>query len=314
MSNHLISIIIPVFNRANLIIPTLVSISEQSFEDYECLIIDDGSTDSTEAVVLKFIETDNRFKFYKRPLNRTKGPNACRNYGFEKAKGEFIYFFDSDDYLKPNALETFIKGFTFDTDGVLAQVERVDHKSGVLKDINVIESNNLIEDYFTYKICYFVCGMLWKKKFLEQQNELFDELIGNHDEWDFNLRMIYARPKIVKLKHALVIYYQYQDSFKNEVRKGNDEAINSAFRARHKHLRLLVNQHPKNKEIFTKHIANYYSKTVRNKLISNQTNWFRYYKAAVIQKLKTKSFLSIIKLTLGVISLKLIGKGYSFFE
>ena len=102
--NNLVSIIIPIYNRADLIIQTLESISNQTHENFECLIIDDGSEDDTENVVKGFVESDTRFQFFKRPSNKVKGPNACRNYGFEKATGDFIYFFDSDDFLKEKAL------------------------------------------------------------------------------------------------------------------------------------------------------------------------------------------------------------------
>ncbi|HRE79347.1 MAG TPA: glycosyltransferase family A protein [Flavobacterium sp.] len=312
--NNLVSIIIPTYNRADLIIKTLESIRNQTYQHFECLIIDDGSNDSTEQIVQLFIDSDNRFEFFKRPSDTKKGPNTCRNYGFVKAKGNFIYFFDSDDFLKPHALETYIKGFQTDTDGVLAQVERVDRETGILQDINTIESNNLIEDYFTYKICYFVCGILWRKSFLDTQNELFDESIGNHDEWDFNLRMIYAQPKIIKIKQALVIYYQHNHSFKNEVRKGNDIEINSAFKARLKHLYLLIKLNPNNKIKYTNHLADFYIKTVRNKILFGQSNWFSYYKSSVYFKLKTFSFISIIKLSIGIVLLKFFGKGYSFFK
>lgn len=314
MNNDLISIIIPTFNRADFIIQTLESIQNQSYKNFECLTIDDGSTDNTEMIVQKKFNYDKRFQFLKRPLNTKKGPNACRNYGFQNAKGDFIYFFDSDDFLKPHALETYIKGFQGDADGVLAQVERVNHETGILQDINTIESNNLIEDYFTYKICYFVCGILWRKSFLDRQNELFDESIGNHDEWDFNLRMIYAQPKIIKIQQPLAIYYQHHHSFKNEVRKGNDLEIHSAFAARYKHLDLLVKLHPKNKIKYTNHIAYFYTKTVRNKLLLKQSNWFQYYKSAVYLRLKTRSFRSILHLSIGIFFLKFFRKGYSFFK
>lgn len=312
--NSLISIIIPAYNRADLIISTLESIRNQTYPQFECLIVDDGSEDETAEVVSEFMESDSRFLFYKRPAGSIKGPNTCRNYGFEKAQGDFIYFFDSDDFLKPHALETYIANFDTNTDGVLARVERVDRLTGILQDVNTIESDNLIEDYFTYKVCYFVCGILWRKSFLDKQDELFDESISNHDEWDFNLRMIYAEPKIIRIKEVLVTYFQYPDSFKNEIKKGNDFEINSAFEARFKHLDLLVKLNPAEKNRYTSHIADSYIKTVRNKLIHGQNNWFTYYKSAVYLKFKTNSLVPVIKLTLGIISLKFFGKGYSLFK
>lgn len=312
--NNLVSIIIPTYNRADLIIETLESIRNQTYENFECLIVDDASEDKTEEVISKFIESDNRFQLHKRPSNKIKGPNACRNYGFEKAKGDFVYFFDSDDFLKPHALKTYINGFHPDTDGVLAQVERVDRQTGILQDINVIESENLIEDYFTNKVSYFVCGILWRKSFLDKQSELFDETIGHHDEWDFNLRMIYAQAKLVKIHTPLVVYFQYPHSFKKEIQKANDFQIESAIKARLKHLKLLIEQNPDNEKIFLKHVADFYKKTVRNKLIAHQNNWFVYYKGACVLYFKINFFTSVIKMSFGIISYSLIGKGYSFFD
>ena len=312
--DKLVSVIIPTFNRAAVIIDTLESIRKQTYPNFECLVVDDGSTDDSIKVIASFCEKDNRFQLFSRPSNRMKGPNACRNYGFENAKGDFIYFFDSDDFLKPTALESYVDAFQQTTDGVLAHVERVNKKSGELQDVNRIESDNLIEDYFTNKVCYFVCGILWKKSFLDQQTELFDETIGNHDEWDFNLRMIYANPIMIRLPQVLVTYFQYDDSFKKEIQKGNDVELNSAFQARFKHLALLEKMDSQNKDKFTNHIANYYKKTVRNKLFAKQDNWFSYYQKASRLYLKSNAYLSFLKLSGAIVFFKCTKKGYSLFD
>jgi glycosyltransferase involved in cell wall biosynthesis len=312
--DKLVSIIIPTFNRADLISDTLESIRIQTYPNFECLIVDDGSTDDSKKVISSFCNSDKRFQLFSRPQDRIKGPNTCRNYGFENAKGDFIYFFDSDDFLKPNALETYINAFQENTDGVLAHVERVDKKTGELIDVNVIQSDNLIEDYFTYEVCYFVCGILWRKSFLDQQTELFDEALGNHDEWDYNLRMIYANPNMVRLDQILVTYFQYDDSFKREIQKGNDIEINSAFQARFKHLDLLAKIDSQNRIKYTLHIANFYKKIVRNKLFANQENWFSYYQKASSLYLKSNAYLSFLKLSVAIVLSKLTKKGYSLFD
>lgn len=312
--DKLVSIIIPTFNRSHLIGETLNSIQNQSYKNWECIVIDDHSTDGTLELMNLIIQKDTRFRFYNKPSTKLKGPNSSRNYGFEKANGDLIYFFDSDDFLKSNALERYVEGFQKNTDGVLAHVERVHKKTGELIDINKIDSDNLIEDYFTYKVCYFVCGTMWRKSFLDKQAELFDETLGNHDEWDFNLRMIYTHPSIVRLEKVLVTYYQYEDSFKKEIQKGNDSELNSAFQARLKHLSLLSEMDAKNKQIYTKHIADYYKKAVRNKLLWKQNNWLPYYTSACSFYIKSSSCLSIVKITFGIIVFKTTGKGYQFFE
>ena len=81
--NPLISIIIPTYNRASMLGKTLDSILAQTYTFWECIIVDDGSTDDTIEVVKSYTEKDTRLHFYTRPNNMLKRANACRNYGFE---------------------------------------------------------------------------------------------------------------------------------------------------------------------------------------------------------------------------------------
>src|SRR5690554_6036808 len=91
----LVSIIIPVFNRANLIGETLDSVLTQCYSNWECIVIDDGSTDHTIEIINGFCIKDYRFKLFIR--NREpKGAPTCRNIGLSIANGQYINFFDSD--------------------------------------------------------------------------------------------------------------------------------------------------------------------------------------------------------------------------
>jgi glycosyltransferase involved in cell wall biosynthesis len=98
-----VSIVIPVYNRADLLPRCLSSVEQQTFADWECLIVDDGSADSSLQVAGSFSARDARFKSLVRTRSR-KGAAACRNEGIERAKGEFIIFLDSDDVLSPACL------------------------------------------------------------------------------------------------------------------------------------------------------------------------------------------------------------------
>lgn len=109
MSKVLVSIIIPACNSEKLIWQTLDSVLEQSYSEWECIIIDDGSTDNTSDIINKYMKEDNRFLYYHRPLNKIKGPSSCRNLGIEKARGEYIIFLDSDDLFTKNCLEKRVK-------------------------------------------------------------------------------------------------------------------------------------------------------------------------------------------------------------
>lgn len=104
MHDPLVSIIIPTYNRAHLIGETLDSVLAQTYENWECIIVDDGSTDNTEEVVNNYIKRDTRFQFHHRPIDRPKGGNAARNYGFEISKGEYVNWLDSDDILSNNKI------------------------------------------------------------------------------------------------------------------------------------------------------------------------------------------------------------------
>lgn len=109
MDSPLISVIIPIFNRAELISETIGSVLSQSYRNWECIVVDDGSRDGTETIVKAFTEKDSRIQFYKRPLDKIKGAASCRNFGLEKAKGDFIQYLDSDDLLMSNKFEEQLK-------------------------------------------------------------------------------------------------------------------------------------------------------------------------------------------------------------
>lgn len=107
--NNLISVIIPTFNRASLIGETLDSVLSQTYNNWECIIVDDGSTDGTKEAIEVYSTNDKRFKYFQRPTDRKKGASPCRNYGLEMAKGDYIQFLDSDDLLENNKFEEQIK-------------------------------------------------------------------------------------------------------------------------------------------------------------------------------------------------------------
>ena len=96
-----ISIIMPTFNRGYCIKRAIESVIQQAFEDWELVIIDDGSSDGTAQTVATFTQTDNRVRLLKQPH---KGDIPARNYGIKVSTGLVITFLDSDDYYKPNHL------------------------------------------------------------------------------------------------------------------------------------------------------------------------------------------------------------------
>ena len=101
MSSTSVSIIMPAYNSSRWISDSIQSVLDQYYEQWELLIVDDGSTDNTKNLLNIFL-TDKRIKYY---YQENSGPAVARNYGISKASGKYLAFLDSDDLWKPNKLE-----------------------------------------------------------------------------------------------------------------------------------------------------------------------------------------------------------------
>lgn len=101
--NPTVSVIIPTYNRAHLVGRAIQSVLNQTYQDFELIIVDDGSTDNTEEIIKEFQEQDKRIKYIKHDKN--KGGSTTRNTGIKAARGEYIAFQDSDDEWLPEKLK-----------------------------------------------------------------------------------------------------------------------------------------------------------------------------------------------------------------
>jgi glycosyltransferase involved in cell wall biosynthesis len=233
MSTPLVSIIIPTYNRAFLISETLDSIISQTYENWECIIVDDGSDDNTEETVYVYLQKDNRFRYYQRPVNLPKGGNSCRNYGFELSKGAYIKWFDSDDIMFSNFLEKQVDILQSNTnlDFCACQWEYFRHNSGSEKNyINLKPNNHPIYSYFLESHIFITQSPLWKKQFLEDK-ELFDLKLFRGQEADFHFRMLTYSPD-----------YLLHEDFLYKVRRGHEsiESLSYSNKAQLSVLRYFV--------------------------------------------------------------------------
>ena len=105
----LISVIVPVYNVEAYLRQCLDSIAAQTYTNFECVVIDDGATDSSGSICDEFQERDPRFRVIHK---QNEGLGAARNDGLENSKGDYILFVDSDDYILPETLETALGGFS----------------------------------------------------------------------------------------------------------------------------------------------------------------------------------------------------------
>ena len=128
-----VSIIIPNYNREHLITETLDSIKHQDYPNWECIIVDDHSTDNSVDVIKSYIRNDQRFQLLIRPDDRAKGAGACRNEGFEESRGYYVQWFDSDDLMTPDHISTLVDAI---------EREQVDFAVG--DSVNFIEPREVI--------------------------------------------------------------------------------------------------------------------------------------------------------------------------
>lgn len=198
----MISVIIPTYNRASLIGYTLDSLINQSYTDWECIIIDDNSTDNTEEIVAIYLEKDKRFNFFSKPKHLSKGPSASRNYGLKKAKGDYINWLDSDDLIHPEKMTIDLKTITSgDYDFTICQSQFfTDDDSKPTKDLwnKNLWSDDPINDFIVKKIGWSINAPLWDKRAIDKICLSFDEDLITADDFFYHSMAIISslRPYI----------------------------------------------------------------------------------------------------------------------
>jgi len=216
--NPLISVIIPSFNREKLIIKAIKSVLNQSFQDFEILIIDDASTDNTNKVVSNL--NNNKIKYFR--LNKNSGQCIARNYGIKRANGEYIAFLDSDDEWLPEKLRLQIE--CFEKNGKkLGIVYGYSYQKDVIKNETILIDREYYRGNIHAKFLEGFCPptpslFLVKKKALEEVNG-FDENLITFVDLDLWLRLS-AKYEFDYVEVPLIIKYeQIGDQYVNNFEK-----------------------------------------------------------------------------------------------
>lgn len=212
MNNPLFSIIIPLHNREKYIVETLVSVQQQIFRDWECIIVDDGSNDNSYKIVCDFIKDDSRFTLYKRSTNFISGGNGARNEGFLKSKGQFIIFLDSDDLIDKNKLAVHEK--------IFSSFKHVDISFTKWVKVNkevILEDDDGFEDDKIYKACeiltyygnrnsFIPIAAYCVRRELLQKSGLFLEPLKINQDGEFFIRLLLQNPFLHYSQYGLFIW------------------------------------------------------------------------------------------------------------
>ena len=202
----IISVIVPVYNNEEFIGKCLDSILAQTFQDFELLVVDDGSTDETPEILEVFQKQDQRVKIIKQ---ENSGVSAARNNALDKAVGEYIMFVDADDYIEPKTLEdSYAYVIKHNADVCVFNHQSILDKKGP-NNICVHQDILIFNDYFEKapKEFFSKISTVWGKLF--KNNDLlprFDESLVKIEDGAFLWEYYLKNPKIAILN---CVYYNH---------------------------------------------------------------------------------------------------------
>lgn len=249
-----LSIIVPIFNVEKYLPKCLDSILNQTFEDFEVICIDDGSTDSSLEILTEHSQEDRRVKIISQ---KNKGPSVARNNGLKVASGEYICFVDGDDWIEPNTLELVIENFKDDIDIVCYGANIVTDGN---VDMNKVQNAKIyqeikyfgevcLNDHLIANMTVNIWNKIFRKSIIKQNQILFPEGIIHEDNAFFHKYILLCK-KAYFINEYLYNYTQREVSLTTE-----ETNINQNYKALDRMCAFYdIYVFLKNKDITNKHI------------------------------------------------------------
>ncbi|MGO4819487.1 glycosyltransferase family 2 protein [Flavobacterium sp. W22_SRS_FP1] len=247
MKNPLVSIIVPCYNQAQYLDECLISISNQTYSNWECIIVNDGSQDATETVAMNWTAKDNRIKYLQKS---NSGLSAARNSGITSAQGEFILPLDADDKISPDYLAQAIQ--VFENDNTLKVVYCFAEKFGTergrweLPDYSLynLSQNNLI-----------FCTALYRKKDWELVGGYDVKMIYGWEDWEFWIAMLKNGGNVKRIEQVGFYYRIKSNSMLNTINDKNADYLSDYLSVKHA-------------DFFVKHYGSF--KKMKQELLQNK--------------------------------------------
>ncbi|MCR4662928.1 MAG: glycosyltransferase [Endomicrobiaceae bacterium] len=222
-----ITIIIPVYNVEKYLKQCLDSIINQTFKDFECICVNDGSTDNSLQILQEYAKKDNRIKIINQ---KNSGSSVARNNGIKNANTKYITFIDSDDWITENYLEVlYNKAEETKADIVRASYkfyfqEENSYKSAKIREIHKINNNSDIERLYKGYAGAFVWGKVYKTALIKDNNLLFYEGFTAEDCPFSALVYLYSK-EISFIENELLFYRKYNLSITSNTQKQLTDAF-----------------------------------------------------------------------------------------
>ena len=200
----LVSIIVPCYNHGVYLEECLESIIQQTYKHWECIVIDNGSTDNTKQVAESFTQKDKRFKYI---YTEQKGVSFARNLGIKNSTGKYILPVDADDKIAPLYIEKAVEALEKKEDVKLvycnARLFGAANKDWMLPEFSI--KNILIENII-------FCSALFRRKDYNQTNGYNEQMVEGFEDWDFWLELLKSGGEVVKLPDIYFYYRIKKDS------------------------------------------------------------------------------------------------------
>ena len=206
-----VSIIVANFNKANYVSETIQSVINQTYLNWELLIIDDGSSDDSVNIIESFSVKDNRIQLYT--LSANHGANYCRNYGLSKSQGAYVIFLDADDLFFKNCLADISNKLSAMDDDTLIQYGYAYFKDTDKQPFHFVypkTTSALIPDILFANIgpCHSICI---SKKLVDQVG-YFDDTLKSMEDWDYWIRAAKCGAKVSIIPKVLAKYRYVKNS------------------------------------------------------------------------------------------------------
>lgn len=223
LENPKVSVIIPTYNRADLLPRAIESVLNQTFKDFELIVVDDGSTDNTKELVSDFQKKDNRIQYIWQ--ENSGAPAKPKNTGIKNSKGDYIAILDSDDEWLPEKLEKQLKLFEKDKNLGIVGCNCYDVYATQMnkkKERKIKVSRNK-ENQFSEILgrCFIrSSSSIVIPKFVFDSVGLYDERFKIADDWDLYLRVI-PKYKFDFIDEPLFNYYIHNNNISRSSHKSN---------------------------------------------------------------------------------------------
>ena len=208
-----ISVIIPCYKQAHFLIEAVASVRAQTLNDWEVIIVDDGSPDDTAIVAATLAENDSRIRLFRK-ING--GLSSARNVGLKLARGDYIQFLDADDFLYPEKFKVHIDNLIFGTGD---EITYTDYYHGAADDLrnavngfridNTLKMTFALADFssrWEHDFSIPIHAALFPSKIIKTHNISFDEELNNHEDWDFWMKIVSVSSKVIYIPKVLAIY------------------------------------------------------------------------------------------------------------